>query len=113
MCLAQGPQYSDTGEARTCGPSVLSQALHHCATVLTNEELEMNIGIVHVFSYINICLVLRKLFEQEADSNETNMCDRYSCILPYSSQIRPENAAKTLKHPFSFSGFLSTKWRQL
>ena len=31
MCLAQGPQPSDAGEARTCGPSVSSQALYHCA----------------------------------------------------------------------------------
>ena len=28
MCLAQGPQSSDAGEARTCGPSVSSQALY-------------------------------------------------------------------------------------
>ena len=34
MCLAQGPQHSDTSEARTHGPSVLSQALYHLATVL-------------------------------------------------------------------------------
>ena len=32
MCLAQGPQRSDTGEARTRGPSVSSQALYHWAT---------------------------------------------------------------------------------
>ena len=31
MCLAQGPQCSDTGEARTRGPSVSSQALYHWA----------------------------------------------------------------------------------
>ena len=29
MCLAQGPQRSDAGEARTRGPSVSSQALYH------------------------------------------------------------------------------------
>ena len=29
MCLAQGPQRSDAGEARTRGPSVSRQA--HCA----------------------------------------------------------------------------------
>ena len=29
MCLAQGPRHSDTGEARTRGPSVSSQALYH------------------------------------------------------------------------------------
>ena len=32
MCLAQGPQRS---EARTRGPSVLSQALYNCAPFLT------------------------------------------------------------------------------
>ena len=34
MCLAQGPQRSDAGEARTRGPLVSSQALYHWATVL-------------------------------------------------------------------------------
>ena len=32
MCLAQGPQRSDACEARTGGPSILSQALYHLAT---------------------------------------------------------------------------------
>ena len=31
MCLAQGPKYSDAGEAQTRGPYVSSQALYHCA----------------------------------------------------------------------------------
>ena len=35
MCLAQGPQRSDASEARTRGPSVLSQALYNCAPFLT------------------------------------------------------------------------------
>ena len=34
MCLTQGPQRSDTGEARTHGPSVSSQALYNWATAL-------------------------------------------------------------------------------
>ena len=34
MCLAQGPQRSDAGEAETRGPSVWSQALYHRATKL-------------------------------------------------------------------------------
>ena len=34
MCLAQGPQPSDAGEAWTSGPSVSSQALYHWATAL-------------------------------------------------------------------------------
>ena len=34
MCLAQGPQRSAAGEARTRGPSVSSQALYHCGRVV-------------------------------------------------------------------------------
>ena len=34
MCLAQGPQHSDPGEAQTRDPSVSSQALYHLATAL-------------------------------------------------------------------------------
>ena len=34
MCLAQGPQRSDAGEAQTRNPSVSSQALYHWATAL-------------------------------------------------------------------------------
>ena len=34
MCLAQGPQRSDAGEALTRGLSVSSQALYHWATAL-------------------------------------------------------------------------------
>ena len=34
MCLAQGPQRSNTGEAQTRGPSVSRQALYHWATAL-------------------------------------------------------------------------------
>ena len=39
MCLAQGPQRSDAGEARTRGPSVSSQALYHWATALPQFTL--------------------------------------------------------------------------
>ena len=39
MCLAQGPQRSDAGEARTHGPSVLSQALYHWATALLQDNI--------------------------------------------------------------------------
>ena len=39
MCLAQGPQRSDAGEARTRGPSVSSQALYHWATALPSFQL--------------------------------------------------------------------------
>ena len=39
MCLAQGPQRSDAGEAQTRGPSVLSQAFYHWATALPKQVL--------------------------------------------------------------------------
>ena len=34
MCLAQGPQRSDAGDARTRSPLVSSHALYHWAIVL-------------------------------------------------------------------------------
>ena len=37
MCLAQGPQRSESGEARTRNLSVSSQALYHWATALPVE----------------------------------------------------------------------------
>ena len=39
MCLAQGPQQCDGGEAQTRGPSVSRQALYHWATVLSPESV--------------------------------------------------------------------------
>ena len=44
MCLAQGPQHSDAGEARTHSPSVSSQALFHWATALPNATLSYDMG---------------------------------------------------------------------
>ena len=38
MCLAQGPQRSDAGEARIPGPSVASQALYQLATALPTRH---------------------------------------------------------------------------
>ena len=42
MCLAQGPQHSDTSEAQTPGPSVLSQA-----TELVSIEISICIEKVY------------------------------------------------------------------
>ena len=46
MCLAQGPQHSDAGEARTRGLSVSSQALYHWATVLPTYRFVIFQGVV-------------------------------------------------------------------
>ena len=40
MCLAQGPQHSDAGEAWTRGLSVSSQALYHWATAIPEKVLK-------------------------------------------------------------------------
>ena len=40
MCLAQGPQRSDTGEAQTRCPLVKSQALYHWATALPTGKYD-------------------------------------------------------------------------
>ena len=46
MCLAQGPQRSDAGEAHTCCPSVWSQALDHRATALPKDRDEEVLQLV-------------------------------------------------------------------
>ena len=56
MCLAQGPQRSDAGEARTRSPSVSSQALHHWATALHPKNC-------HDIQYLDIL----SSFENSAD----------------------------------------------
>ena len=43
MCLAQGPQRSDAGEAGTRGPKVSSQALSHCTPIFMNKNIRNNI----------------------------------------------------------------------
>ena len=59
MCLAQGPQRSDAGEARTGGPWVSSQALlplSHCApsieVLFTGLPMCQAEGLLHVCSTV-------------------------------------------------------------
>ena len=59
MCLAQGPQRSDACEARTCGPSVSSQALYHWATVLpikarVRDSQEVVVVVVIVVVHVGL-----------------------------------------------------------
>ena len=46
MCIAQGPQGSDTSEAPTRDPLVSSQALYHWATALPMKWLNLNIETI-------------------------------------------------------------------
>ena len=48
MYLAQGPQRSDGGEARTRGPLVSSQALYHWATALPRQLGNPRVKIIIV-----------------------------------------------------------------
>ena len=56
MCLAQGPQRSDAGEARTRGPSVSSQALYHWATALPRNHglIVVNLAMIYLLTYFYI-----------------------------------------------------------
>ena len=49
MCLAQGPQRSDAGEVQIRVPSVLSQALSHCAP-FDNDVLKYHVFCVRLRS---------------------------------------------------------------
>ena len=54
MCLAQGPQRSDAGEARTRGPSVSSQALYHWATALPTAYIQVHIRLDFIMEANNM-----------------------------------------------------------
>ena len=54
MCLAQGPQHSDAGEARPRGPSVSSQALNHWATALPPCKMSYQKTVTTVLKIFNI-----------------------------------------------------------
>ena len=51
MCLAQGPQRSDAGEAQTRGPSVSSQALYHWATALPQMNGKKILSKAHLINF--------------------------------------------------------------
>ena len=59
MCLAQGPQWSDAGAARTRGPSVSSQALYHWAPIEESECFDnslfwLSLNKDNTITYLNI-----------------------------------------------------------
>ena len=58
MCLAEGPQRSEAGEARTRGPSVSSQVIYHWATALPNEHVMWEILVFSDTSSVRVGLFL-------------------------------------------------------
>ena len=61
MCLAQGPQRSDAGEARTRGPSVSSQALYHWATALPHQMVTHEIKTKAVDAQVSPTMTLSQV----------------------------------------------------
>ena len=64
MCLAQGPQHSDAGEARTRGLSVSHQALYHWVTALPIFS-EPN-SFMHMFHDVYIVLAKYQIAPSQA-----------------------------------------------
>ena len=62
MCLAQGPQGSDAGEAWTRGPLVSSQALYHWATALPVFLFSIDSlrSSQHFFSHVGFSWVMNQ-----------------------------------------------------
>ena len=82
MCLAQGPQRSDAGEARTRYPSVSSQALYHWATqtifVMRGSRQLYQRGSSYRYDNFFCCCFcfLFVVGEEEKESNATNADQR-------------------------------------
>ena len=77
MCLAQGPQRSDAGEAQTRGPSVSSQALYHWATALPVGD-----GIWQKFKLIRAFIVILVTCKNDEDSSKTESTRVLTTFLP-------------------------------
>ena len=58
MCLAQGPQRSDAGEARTRGPSVSSQTLYHWATALPQKKKKITLTTLGDLPWMLLILLM-------------------------------------------------------
>ena len=80
MCLAQGPQRSDAGEARTRGPSVSSQALYHWATALPTKCVvitKWNSTAKKYYKDKNLffwMMTLKKVSGQKLQGKDQNFC---------------------------------------
>ena len=100
MCLAQGPQRSDAGEARTRGPSVSSRAPYHWVSTLGLGSKGLNILFLK-------CVILHikvKGMEHRAQ--------RKFIFCPYTNPL-PLGSRQTVKKIFlSESIVLYIKWME-
>ena len=111
-------QHSDAGEAWTCGPSVSSQALYHCATALSKFILVSlrgsHIQNVHlgryIFGYTVGNLVLRwcpsgavnhdcwhfNIYEQDKFCAQLSWVRKKFCNLgPHNTSVAPDSPSMT------------------
>ena len=95
MCLAQGQQWSDAGEARTRGPSVLSQALYHWATALPLYMLgNYSCFCCHLLIFSK--LIFQKLFQEHYQSGK-RFRSRYRTLILIWSQTVYKGYQQTTK----------------
>ena len=93
MCLAQGPQRSDIGEAPTHGPSVSSQAHYHWATALPWKYYKCSVhfkqGIKWASTQENLSLVVCKQQRRRPawTSTQSDQCLCCSLIRKYKIKI--------------------------
>ena len=65
MCLAQGSQCSEAGEALTQGPSVSSQALYHWATALKHKGVESWVWMRHLKNPVSHTSAFGRLWNED------------------------------------------------
>ena len=115
MCLAQGPQRS---EARTHGPSVLSQALYHWATALPEACLRM-LYLSHILTWnlLMNCIIdqikmlhspMKVCYLVKTEWIQLSQNILGSCLFVWYDSLRPINNLSVIKGQV-FWGWTSTK----
>ena len=130
MCLAQGPQRSDAGEARTRGPSVSSQALYHWATALpinlltvsetnitlnTNEKTTCWFGLILYVPVNNFAVMLGQIFLGWTSTKQWIKClaQGHSTKIPPAVRIEPATllSQNLMCYPPSHSTLTLDRWQ--
>ena len=109
MCLAQGPQRSDAGEARTRGPSVSSQALFHWATALPTIDGLLTFLVAQFFVATFSCELVEVTYACRYAQASSYLTSCHSCtnlqqiiyLVSYlrgTNTCRPASARRTVNH---------------